>query len=212
MTGIASTRLRDCTRCPRLVAHHAEVRQSYPEYHAAPVGSWGDPRAKIVVVGLAPGLHGAARTGRAFVGDASGNFLFAALHRHGFSTSAEPANAQLRNMRITNVVKCLPPGNAPTATEVNTCAAHLELELMRYFPPGARQPRVLITLGGVAHRAVARNIGLKEAGFGHAAVHRLSAKRHVISSFHPSRLNVNTGRLTAPMFDEVFTKAKALLG
>jgi uracil-DNA glycosylase family 4 len=200
-----------CTRCPRLVALRQKTQRDYPGYHAAPVGSWGDPRAHLIIVGLAPGLHGAARTGRAFVGDASGEFLFAALHRLGFSSHDDPSQARLLGARITNVVKCLPPRNTPTGAELTACAGYLRAELAQYCPPGSRRPRVLVTLGGVAHRAVCKALDLTQLEFAHAKSHQISAKLSLISSFHPSRLNVNTRRLTAPMLDQVFVQARSLL-
>ena len=189
------------------MALRSEIKTQYPDYHAAPVGAWGDPRPRILIVGLAPGLHGAARTGKAFVGDASGRFLFAALHRAGLASAAEPERAQLQGVRITNVVKCLPPGNAPNAAEMSACADYLQDEMQRYFSPRVRTPRVLISLGGSAHRAVCRSLGVSGAGFCHAGVTEVSPRRHIVSSYHPSRLNVNTGRLTEDMLDEVFSMA-----
>ena len=203
--------LSECVRCPRLVAHHVQVRAAYPHYHAAPVGAWGIARARLLIVGLAPGLHGATRTGRAFVGDASGEFLFAALHRQGFATHAEPALARLCNARITNVVKCLPPGNAPTGSEIQACSGYLQSELRGFCPLGARTPRVVLTLGGVAHRAVCRALDVKGAAFGHGSEWRVRPNLTLLSSFHPSRLNVNTGRLTAGMLDAVLERAAARL-
>lgn len=203
--------LSTCARCPRLVTLRQQTRLEYPNYHAAPVGSWGDARARLLIVGLAPGLHGAARTGRAFVGDASGEFLFACLHRQGFATAVEPRQAKLVGVRITNAVKCLPPGNAPIGAEIKACAGFLRTELDKYCSTNARQVRVVVTLGGVAHRAVCSALGLKGAIFGHGVVHAVSPRVSVVSSFHPSRLNVNTRRLTAEMLDAVFSTSRKLL-
>lgn len=203
--------LPNCRRCPRLVARHAEVRQQYPGYHAAPVGAWGERRARLLIVGLAPGLHGAARSGRAFVGDASGDFLFAGLARTGLASDADPQRARLLNTRITNVVKCLPPGNAPTASEINTCMGYLRSELQSFYTAGVRKPRVILTLGGVAHRAVCRTLGVKGADFAHAGQWQIERKLALLSSFHPSRLNVNTRRLTPAMFDAVLRRAVTCL-
>ena len=209
MTKQGSRSVSACRACPRLVAHHQVVKQDFPNYHAAPVGAWGDPRARILLVGLAPGLHGAARTGKAFVGDASGEFLFAALHRHGLATHQQPEKAVLKNACITNVVKCLPPNNAPGAEEIRNCQPHLAAELAWFFPSRARLRRVIVTLGGVAHRAVCRTLGLsaKQTAFSHAGEYQVSEKLYLISCFHPSRLNVNTGRVTALMMDQVMQKA-----
>jgi len=199
--------LPNCRRCPRLVARHAEVRQLHPTYHAAPVGAWGDPRARLLIVGLAPGLHGAARSGRAFVGDASGEFLFAGLARRGLASSADPQAARLRRTRITNIVKCLPPGNAPTAAEVSTCMDYLLAELQLFCPARVRKRRVILTLGGVAHRAVCRALGVRGTEFSHGGEWPVHARLTLLSSFHPSRLNVNTRRLTDEMFDAVLSRA-----
>ena len=109
--------LSACRACPRLAAHLATVREAHPDYHCQPVGAWGSPRARLLIVGLAPGLHGANRCGQPFTGDASGAFLFAALSRSGFASDPDPARARLRNVRITNAVKCLPPGNRPLAAD-----------------------------------------------------------------------------------------------
>ena len=139
----------DCQQCPRLVAYRDAVRLIHPDYHGAPVGQWGPAKAKVLVVGLAPGLHGAHRTGRAFVGDSSGSFLFTALHARGFASDPDPAKARLRNLRITNAVKCLPPQNQVKAAELHQCARYLEQELAGFWQPRIRQPRVLLALARV---------------------------------------------------------------
>ncbi len=214
MPSAPELELRDlagCRACPRLAAHHREVKTRYPDYHAAPVGAWGSRRHRLLIVGLAPGLHGAARTGRAFVGDASGHFLFSALHAAGFATHTNPELARLVDARLTNVVKCLPPGNAPTAAERSNCASFLRAELDTFAPgPGARN-RVILTLGGVAHASVCRALELPGNSFAHGA--ELAAKKNLklIASFHPSRLNVNTGRLNATMFNAVLERIKVML-
>jgi uracil-DNA glycosylase family 4 len=165
----------------------------------------------VLVVGLAPGLHGAARTGKAFVGDASGEFLFERLYHNGFATHADPQQASLINLRLTNVVKCLPPGNAPVASEINQCAGFLAQELAELLRPQARQPRVVLALGGVAHRAVCRTLGIPAGNFQHNGTVPLGSRHALVSSFHPSRLNVNTGRLTKPMFDQVLQNVRSLV-
>ncbi|MCR9261386.1 MAG: uracil-DNA glycosylase [Pseudomonadaceae bacterium] len=203
--------LASCRACPRLVQHHAEVASQYPDYHARPVGSWGDKRYRVLVVGLAPGLHGAARTGKAFVGDASGEFLFEGLYDNGFATDPDPQQASLINLRLTNVVKCLPPGNAPIASEINQCAGFLLQELTHLLRPQARQARVVLALGGVAHRAVCRTLQIPAGTFQHNGTVALGSRHTLVSSFHPSRLNVNTGRLTRPMFDKVLRNVRSLL-
>lgn len=196
-------RLQQCRRCPRLTAFHDQVREQYPDYHAAPVGSWGADQARGLIVGLAPGLHGAARTGRAFVGDTSGQVLFTALYRQGLSTAPDADRSQLNGIRITNVVKCLPPGNAPTVAERNQCADYLSWELNQLTGRAPRKNRVILCLGGFAHRALYRALGHTAPTFAHGVESQVAAKLWVISSFHPSRLNLNTGRITPTMVDQV---------
>ena len=202
-----SLELTNCQRCPRLVAHHQQVRQQFPHYYTAPVPAWGDPKARLLVVGLAPGLHGAARTGKGFVGDASGDFLFASLSKCGFATSAAPDTATLLNTQITNVIKCLPPGNAPTTNERNNCQTYLEHELGSFYPSKSRKPRVIVCLGTFAHTALCRGLKVKKWAFGHGTEQQIYDRLWCISSFHPSRLNVNTKRLTAKMLDHIFIAA-----
>ena len=204
--------LASCRKCPRLVDHLCSVRESYPDYHAAPVGAWGSQRYRLLIVGLAPGLHGAARTGKAFVGDASGEFLFKAMQATGFASSADPQKASLTNTRITNAVKCLPPGNAPTGAETTNCAPYLRAELESFTPPVRARPRVLLTLGGVAHRAVCRALGVPGNDFAHGCERQLAPNLLLLASFHPSRLNVNTGRLAATMLSDIFRRIQVELG
>jgi uracil-DNA glycosylase family 4 len=188
------------------------VRRAYPHYYARPVPPFGDPAARLLVVGLAPGLHGANRTGRPFTGDYAGILLYATLHRHGFGSAAESVTADdglvLRDCRITNAVKCLPPENKPTTEEVRRCNAFLAAELDR-LPGGA----VLLALGRVAHNAVLRAFGLKQAAwrFAHAAEHGLPDGMSLIDSYHCSRYNTQTGRLTEAMFDAVVGRCRELL-
>ncbi len=204
--------LSRCTRCPRLAAHHQALRRQYPEHHLAPVPLWGARAPRILLVGLAPGLHGAARTGRGFVGDASGRFLFEALHRVGLADSPDPDRAALRGTAITNVVKCLPPGNAPVGAEVRNCRSYLDDDLDRLRWQRSRTDKVVVALGQVAYKATARALNLQVPAFGHAVA--VPVTRHVtlLASFHPSRLNVNTRRLTASMLDAVLTRAATTAG
>lgn len=199
-----------CQRCPRLVAHHAACAEDYPHYWLAPVPSLGAVRPRVYIVGLAPGLHGAGRTGLPFTGDASGRFLFDGLCKHGFARQ-EDNRHRLLGVRISNAVKCLPPGNAPTATEVNNCRDFLAAELRHYVLIG-RTPRVVLALGGLAHRAVSRALGLGTLAFKHGARTQLDAHRLLLASFHPSRLNVNTGRITPAMLDDVLRAVRAHTG
>lgn len=198
------SKLQDCRRCPRLVAEHQRIKMLFPDFHAAPVGSWGSTRPLIWIVGLAPGLHGAGRTGKAFVGDASGQFLFAALHRVGLATAPTPELAKLNRSRITNVVKCVPPGNAPTVGEQHACSSHLAAELTNFTSTHLRRPRVVVVLGTIAQRVVTRILGVRPVKFAHMARQSVNDRLLIVNSYHPSRLNVNTRRLTAPMLDAVF--------
>lgn len=201
-----------CTRCPRLAAHLAEVRRHHPDYHARPVPPFGAARPKLLIVGLAPGMHGANATGRPFTGDHAGVLLYRTLHEFGFSNQPEGARPddglRLRDCRITNAVKCLPPENKPTGAEVRTCNVFLEQEI-RGLPEGA----VILALGAVAHGAVLRAQGLRPGAhpFGHGRSHALAGGRWLVDSYHCSRYNTQTGRLTASMFHDVFRQIRALL-
>jgi len=203
---------RGCRRCPRLAAHLDGVRAAHPDYHAAPVAPFGDPGARLLIVGLAPGMHGANATGRPFTGDHAGILLYETLHRFGLSdrprSLAVDDGLRLLNCRITNAVKCLPPENKPTTAEVRSCNAFLAAELAQ-LQPGS----VLLALGRVAHGAVLRALGLPQIGFGfaHGAEHGLPGGRTLIDSYHCSRYNTQTGRLTAAMFQAVFERARVCL-
>jgi uracil-DNA glycosylase family 4 len=200
-----------CRACPRLATFLDDVNGRYPDYYCKPVPPFGAPDARLLIVGLAPGMHGANRTGRPFTGDHAGILLYQMLHKYGFgsrdhSESADDA-LELIDCRITNAVKCLPPDNKPVGAEINTCNAFLANEL-RLLPKGA----VVVALGGIAHRAIVKAMGLRqvEYKFGHAALHTLGAFQ-VLDSYHCSRYNTNTGRLTEAMFDGIFAQARELL-
>jgi len=200
-----------CRRCPRLAAYLEEARSAYPGYHARPVAPFGDPEARLLVVGLAPGFHGANASGRPFTGDFAGILLYRTLHRFGFSSRAESLSRddglELKDCRITNAVKCVPPQNRPTTSEVRTCNGYLEQEL-RSLPDGA----VILALGRVAHDAVLRALALK-AGvypFAHGRLHALPSG-HLLDSYHCSRYNTQTRRLTEGMFADVVAQARSLL-
>lgn len=204
--------LSGCQLCPRLAAHRKTVKLHYPAYHCAPVAAFGASGARLLIVGLAPGLHGANASGRPFTGDASGDLLFAALHDHGFASQARSrSNAdgmQLIDCRITNAVKCLPPQNQPRSSETSNCNSYLRDEIGD-LPPGG----VVLTLGGLAHRAVTRALGLRNAEypFARAAVYELDGGLTLFSSYHPSRYNLNTGRISAASFAAVFGRIRELL-
>jgi uracil-DNA glycosylase len=198
----------NCTRCPRLAAFLKEARAHYPDYWAKPVPSFGDTHARLMVVGLAPGMHGANRTARPFTGDHAGILLYQTLFDAGLatlpvSTSAEDA-LRLKNARIVNSVKCVPPQNKPQPVEIRTCNAFLAREMQ-----DMTCVRVYLALGRVAHEAVLLARGLKRADyrFSHAGEHLLGAGVHLIDSYHCSRYNTQTRRLTAAMFRQVMARA-----
>ncbi|MDD3518705.1 MAG: uracil-DNA glycosylase [Chromatiales bacterium] len=201
----------DCRRCPRLSGFLDRVKAQHPDYHCRPVAPFGDAGARLLIVGLAPGMHGANASGRPFTGDHAGILLYETLHRHGFSTSPESRSRddglQLRDVRITNAVKCLPPENKPLPLEITACNHFLAKEIAM-LPDDA----VILALGTIAHNAVLRALGLKltQYRFAHGAEHRLD-DRHLLDSYHCSRYNTQTRRLTPAMFDEVFARARALL-
>ncbi|MCX7628541.1 MAG: uracil-DNA glycosylase [Methylophilaceae bacterium] len=203
--------LTDCRRCARLAAFLDTVRARYPDYFCRPVPPFGAEDARLLIVGLAPGLHGANRTGRPFTGDHAGGMLYSTLHRFGFATQADPLDAagwanpglKLVGCRITNAVKCLPPVNKPETAEVVACNGYLRDELAA-LPAGA----VVLALGNVAHGAVLRALGLKttEYPFGHGARHGLPHGRVLYDSYHCSRYNTQTRRLTEAMFHALFVR------
>jgi len=203
---------RDCRRWPRLAKFLDDVREKHPDYYCGPVPPFGDPLGRLMIVGLAPGLHGANRTGRPFTGDHAGVLLYETLHQFGFSTAAESVSAddplQLINCRITNAVKCLPPDNKPIGAEINTCNDFLASELR-----SLTQDSVVLALGGIAHRAVIKSVGGRQAAykFGHAAEHKVEDRFTMLDSYHCSRYNTNTRRLTPEMFQNVFARARDLL-
>jgi uracil-DNA glycosylase family 4 len=194
-----------CTDCPRLAGFLAEVRQREPGYHARPVPPFGDPRARLLIVGLAPGMHGANRTGRPFTGDHAGILLYETLHAFGFGSRPESIAAdddlRLLDCRITNAVKCLPPANKPEPGEIKTCNRYLAAELQQ-----SQDVRVILALGLVAHKAVLMALGLKQSAlvFAHGARHALPGDRVLIDSYHCSRYNTQTRRLTSADFQHVF--------
>jgi uracil-DNA glycosylase family 4 len=202
----------NCKKCDRLASFLTEVRAKYPDYHARPVPSFGDPDARLLVVGLAPGMHGANATGRPFTGDHAGILLYATLHEFGFASQAEASaiddGLQLLDCRITNAVRCLPPKNKPVGAEVNTCNSYLAEELLQ-LSPGS----VVLALGGVAHKAVIKAVKLRQADytFGHGTEFALPGELTLLSSYHCSRYNTQTRRLTPAMFADVFRKARAHL-
>jgi len=201
-----------CTACPRLADFLADIRQQYPDYHGLPVAPFGDDHPDVLIVGLAPGMHGANATGRPFTGDYAGVLLYETLHKTGFSNQSVSDHVddglELINCRITNAVKCLPPQNKPTGAEINQCNAFLKVEL-----ESMESKRLLIALGSIAHNAILKALGLKLSAykFGHAAEHELPGGFTLIDSYHCSRYNTQTKRLTAEMFEQVFERARELI-
>jgi uracil-DNA glycosylase family 4 len=210
--GVAGLFDPDCRRCSRLTGFLETVSKRHPGYHCRPVAPFGSERPRLLIVGLAPGLHGANRTGRPFTGDHAGILLYRTLHAHGFASRSESVSAsdglRLRDCRITNAVKCLPPANKPLPAEVRQCNTYLTAELAA-LPALA----VVVALGGIAHAAVLRATGIKpaQARFGHGTSHVLPGKRVLLDSYHCSRYNTQTRRLTAEMFDAIFARARHLL-
>ena len=202
----------DCGLCPRLKDYRAANRAAHPDWHNAPVPSFGDAGARLLVVGLAPGVRGANRTGRPFTGDFAGELLYQTLPRFGFATGGYGAAADdgliLTGCRITNAVRCVPPANLPTTHEITACNVFLAAELAAM--PGLR---AVLALGLVAHKAMLRAKGLKAShvAFRHGAVHVLPDGLLLANSYHVSRLNTNTGRLTEPMFRAVVADLAARL-
>jgi len=201
-----------CERCPRLATFLREVRETHPDYHAAPVAPFGERGAPLLIVGLAPGMHGANATGRPFTGDHAGILLYKTLHKAGFANQPNGDRADdglvLIRCRITNAVKCLPPANKPTTGEIDTCNDYLAAELASLPHAG-----VIVALGRIAHNAVLKALGRRqsECPFAHAATHELGTGVTMIDSYHCSRYNTQTKRLTDAMFEQVFVEASRRL-
>lgn len=196
-----------CQKCPRLAEHLREVEKTYPEYHCRPVLPFGAQKPKLFIVGLAPGLHGANRSGRPFTGDFAGILLYETLFRHGFANKPKSVGLadgfKLRDCLITNAVKCLPPQNKPLPVEVKTCNPYLSEEI-KALP----QRTQILALGHIAHQAVLLALGLKKTlyHFANAASHSLPQGHTLWNSYHCSRYNTQTRRLTSQMFEALFEK------
>jgi uracil-DNA glycosylase family 4 len=203
---------KSCRECPRLARFLDDVNERYPDYYCKPVPPFGASDARFLIVGLAPGMHGANRTGRPFTGDHAGILLYQMLHKYGFASrdhsEAADDGLDLIDCRITNAVKCLPPDNKPVGAEINECNGFLANEL-ESMPAGS----LLFALGGIAHRAIVKAVGGRQADykFGHAAEHDLGGRYTMLDSYHCSRYNTNTGRLTTEMFRDVFARAREIL-
>jgi uracil-DNA glycosylase family 4 len=203
----------DCMLCPRLARFLATTAHENPDYHCKPVAPFGEAEPALLIVGLAPGMHGANRTGRPFTGDYAGILLYESLHTLGLSNAPKSVDRSdgltLRGVRITNAVKCLPPENKPLPVEIKTCNQYLAAELAKL-----RSVTTILALGTVAHDAVLMASGLKRASakFGHGNEHELPENRRMIDSYHCSRYNTQTRRLTTEMFQNVLKRAANLAG
>jgi uracil-DNA glycosylase len=207
----------NCRLCPRLAGFLDQVRAEHPDYHALPVDSFGEAGSPFLIVGLAPGMHGANRTGRPFTGDHAGNLLYGSLHKYGFATHPEPldsdgnANLDLHlvGCRITNAVRCLPPQNKPEPGEIKTCNSYVTDELA-ILPKGA----AVLALGTIAHQAVLMALQLRKSSyaFAHGAQHVLPNGVTLFDSYHCSRYNTQTKRLTTPMFENVIAAIAQHIG
>jgi uracil-DNA glycosylase len=206
-----------CYKCKRLVAWREEVarikRKAYrdQEYWGKPIPGFGDPNARVLVVGLAPGAHGSNRTGRAFTGDASGGFLYPALYRAGFAnqplSESRDDGLMLKDLYIAAAARCAPPANKPTPEELNNCQPYLErtLEILK--------PKVIVCLGRIAFERILRIYSIPGSSlkFAHGALYKLDSEHWLLCSYHPSQQNTLTGKLTVEMFDEIWAKAKELI-
>jgi uracil-DNA glycosylase family 4 len=203
---------RDCPLCPRLVAFREEARRLHPDWHNAPVPSWGDPAARLVIVGLAPGLKGANRTGRPFTGDYAGDLLYATLGKFGLAEGRyeqRPDDTlRLKGVIIVNSVRCVPPQNKPTGGEIATCRRFLKARLEEF------RGVTYLALGRIAHDSLLTTLGEVKARhkFGHGAEHRLKDGSRLFDSYHCSRYNTNTGVLTTEMFEDVIGRAATAAG
>ena len=202
----------NCVQCPRLSKFLKQVKHDYPDYHARPVEPFGVANPWLLIVGLAPGMHGANATGRPFTGDYAGILLYETLYKFGFSNKPESVaqddGLKLKQCRITNAVKCLPPENKPTTAEINTCNQFLSRELAM-LKPGT----CILALGNIAHQAVLKALDLKRKDypFSHGAHFELPQLQHLFTSYHCSRYNTQTRRLTDSMFHDVFRRIRKLL-
>jgi uracil-DNA glycosylase len=208
----ASVPDRNCPLCPRLAEFRAQTRAKHPDWFNAPVDSFGDPDASVVIVGLAPGMQGANRTGRPFTGDYAGDLLYATLLEYGFASGVYQArpddSLRLVDCRISNAVRCVPPQNKPLPAEIGTCRQFLSATLST-MP----KLRAIVALGRIAHESTVKALGMRgsAAPFGHGAVHKAGAFT-LYDSYHCSRYNTNTGVLTPKMFRDVFAKVRKDLG
>jgi uracil-DNA glycosylase family 4 len=199
----------DCRLCPRLCGFRQNNQKTYPDFFNAPVPTFGDPGAALLIVGLAPGLKGANRTGRPFTGDYAGDLLYPTLLKFGFAEGeygADPDDGlTLKDALITNAVRCVPPENKPVGVEINTCRPFLVNQIK-----ACKNLNTILALGGIAHRSVVAAFEKRQVDypFGHAGNHDLGDGIRLVDSYHCSRYNTNTGRLTTDMFESLFASLR----
>ena len=201
-----------CELCPRIVSQLRVIKSKHPEYHAAPVPAFGSDNPLLMIVGLAPGMHGANATGRPFTGDYAGILLYETLYKYGFSNQPQATGKNdglvLNDCYITNAVKCLPPGNKPNGQEIKQCNGYLEYEIRKI-----NGNCIILVLGRIAHNAVLKALKLKQSDytFGHNVCHGLADNRWLLDSYHCSRYNTQTRRLTETMFHDIFSNIHDIL-
>jgi uracil-DNA glycosylase family 4 len=211
MTSVPAEAPKDCGLCPRLRGFILEQREKFPDWYNGAVPSFGDDTAELLIIGLAPGLRGANRTGRPFTGDWAGDLLYTTLKKFGFAEGdydQRPDDSLvLRRAMVTNAVRCVPPQNKPVSAEINQCRPFLKARI-----DALPRAKVLLCLGKISHDSTVRTLGLrlKDHPFGHASEYELDDYT-LLSSYHCSRYNTNTGRLSAEMFEQVFARARALI-
>ena len=209
----AAEPLRNCSLCPRLAAFREAQARVHPEWFNGPVPPFGDAQAELLIVGLAPGLRGANRTGRPFTGDYAGGLLYTTLRKYGFAEGVYDARPddglELRRVRITNAVRCVPPQNKPEPSEVANCRRFLAAEISAML-----RLRAILALGAIAHQAVLTALGFRRAlfPFEHGRLHDLPGGLTLADSYHCSRLNTNTGKLSPAMFEAIFAALSSCLG
>ena len=202
----------DCTLCPRLVSYRDQNRAAFPDWHNGPVQSFGSLGSELLILGLAPGVRGANKTGRPFTGDFAGDLLYLTLSAYGFSSGTYDASphdgVELINCRIANAVRCVPPQNKPVGAEIKACAPFLEEEIA-----AMKNLKLILALGTIAHNSALNVFGHRKSSFkfGHNQLHAFEQGPYILDSYHCSRYNTNTGRLTTQMFHDVFDRVRQIL-
>ena len=202
----------DCALCPRLVSYRSQNRAAFPDWHNGPVQSFGSLSSELLILGLAPGVRGANKTGRPFTGDFAGDLLYQTLSAYGFSSGTYDARpddgVELINCRIANAVRCVPPQNKPVGAEIKTCAPFLQEEIA-----SMKNLKLILALGTIAHNSALNVFGHRKAAFkfGHNQLHVFEHGPDILDSYHCSRYNTNTGRLTPQMFNDVFDQIRRII-